>query len=230
MNASYSVSRILILTIILFANFLISPFSIAQTNDQSVKAKKILDEVSTKTKKYSSINAHFSFTIESKEKKISEQQEGDIWVKGNKYKLALKNQTVFSDGQTVWTFLKDANEVQINSADQKEDEDKITPNNIFTIYEKGFKYEFVKEEKKGNVITQIINLFPLEPKKKSYHTAVVYVDKNKKQINKMIIKGKDGNTSTYSVRNFKTNENLSDEIFVFNKANYPKVETVDLRE
>ena len=88
----------------------------------------------------------------------------------------------------------------------------------------------MKEEKKGVVITQIINLFPLEPKKKSYHTATVYVDKTKKQIHKMIVKGKDGNSSIYMVKDLKTNENLTDDIFVFNKANYPKVETVDLRE
>lgn len=200
------------------------------TPDASAKAKKILDEVTAKTKKYTSINAHFIFSVENKDKKVNEKQEGDIMVKGNKYKLVLKNQTIFCDGKTIWTYLKDANEVQINSVSQREEEDKITPNNIFTIYEKGFKYEFVKEEGKGAAAVQVINLFPLDPKKKAYHTATLYIDKTKKQINKIVVKGKDGNISTYTVKNFKTNENLADDMFAFNKANYPGVETVDLRE
>jgi len=57
-----------------------------------------------------------------------------LYVKGNKYKVQVKNQEVISDNKTVWTYIKDANEVQVN--DYEPDENSITPSQIFTIYEK----------------------------------------------------------------------------------------------
>lgn len=204
--------------------------SYAQTPESSAKAKKILDEISAKTKKYTSLFANFVLTIENKDKKINEKQEGSIWVKEKKYKLQITNQTIMCDGQTVWTYLKDANEVQINNVSQKEDENKLSPNNIFTLYEKGFKFEFVKEEKKGAVISQIINLYPLEPKQKAFHTIQLTIDKVKKQITKVKVNGKDGNITTYTIKKFTTNENMPDATFTFNKTNFPGVEVVDLRE
>ena len=110
------------------------------------KAKKILDEVSAKTKTYTSIIAEFSVKIENKKDNTSDTQEGKISIKGNKYKLEISNQTIISDGKTSWTILKEANEIQINSIDARQKDGAITPDNIFTIYETGFKYEFAKEE------------------------------------------------------------------------------------
>ena len=105
---------------------------------QDAKAKAILDDLSKNTKTYKSISASFSFVSEDKNKKVGEKQDGSIIVKGTKYKVEIAGQTIICDGKTIWTYLKESNEVQINNFDPNESEDKITPTNIFTIYEKGF--------------------------------------------------------------------------------------------
>jgi outer membrane lipoprotein-sorting protein len=194
------------------------------------KAKKILDDVSAKTKTYSSINAEFSITVENKKNKTSDTQVGKLTLKGNKYKLEVNNQTIISDSKTSWTILKDASEVQINTVESKEKETGLNPSNIFTIHEKGFKYEFVKEEKQKNgALYQIIKLYPEDVKKKNYHTAILTVNKEKSQIVGLKILGKDGTDMTYQVKNFNANTAVAESVFVFNEKNYSGYEVIDLR-
>lgn len=199
--------------------------------DQDPKAKKILDEVSAKTKTYTSINAEFSYTIENKAKKTSETHSGKLSSKGSKFKLEISNQTVINDGKTSWTILPESKEVQINNVSASDKEENINPSNIFTIYEKGFKYQFEKEQTaKNGTIQQVIKLFPTEPKKKNFHQAVLVIDKVKKQVISIKILGKDGQDITYTVKKFEPNTITTDALFSFAQANYKGYELVDLRD
>jgi outer membrane lipoprotein-sorting protein len=200
------------------------------TAQEDAKAKAILDEVSAKTKTYNNIKADFSYTLENKDAKINETQEGKIIIKGSKYRLEIAGQEVMSDGKNVWTYLKDANEVQINNVDNS-DPDAITPSNIFTIYQKGFKYKFDSEKTENGKTIQIINLNPNDPKSKPYHTVKLYIDRDSKQITSIKVLSKDGNNYTYTVKNFTPNApEVNDSTFTFNASKYPKVEVIDLRE
>jgi outer membrane lipoprotein carrier protein len=53
-------------------------------------------------------------------------------------------QEIFCDKQSVWTYLKDINEVQIN--DYEANKEDITPSNMFTIYQNDFNYMLNGEE------------------------------------------------------------------------------------
>ena len=198
--------------------------------DKAAQAKVILDKLSAKTKKVTNLQSSFSFIMVNKVKKTTEKHDGTLWVKGEKYKLELTGQTIISDGKTVWTYIKEANEVQINNVNRNEDEGKITPRNIFTMYEKGFKYEFVKEELRNKIALQIIKLFPLEPKKKAFHTAELAVNKLKNEVLSLVVNGKDGTVSTYNVKKMDEKTIIADDVFVYNKAKYPTAEVVDLRD
>ena len=214
--------------IIFVLSLLLSNYSINAQVD--AKAKKILDDVSAKTKTYTSINAEFSITIENKKNKTTDSQSGKLTLKGSKYKLEVNNQTIISDSKTSWTILKDASEVQINSIESKEKETGLNPSNIFTMHEKGFKYEFVKEEKQKNgAIYQTIKLYPEDVKKKNYHTAVLTINKVKSQIVSIKILGKDGTDMTYLVKSFNANAVVNESVFVFNDKSYPGYEVIDLR-
>lgn len=194
------------------------------------KAKKILDQLSAKTKTFKNLYAEFVLVMERKAEKSKETQNGKIWVKGTKFKLDMANQIVINDGKTVYTVLHDASEVQISHADEKKKEDAITPANIFTMYEKGFKYEFVKEQTtKGGRTEQYIKLFPLEPKKKNFHTVLLVLDKQKNQLVSIKVSAKDGQETTYTIKKFSPNDKFGDEAFAFNAKAYPKYELVDLR-
>ncbi len=192
------------------------------------KAKAILDDLSVKTKGYNTIKAEFTFTILTREKK-TETQTGAIQMKGEKYKLTIKGQEIYSDGKTVWTYLKDAKEVQVNDVTPASD-DNISPASIFTVYEKGFKYKYDKEEFRNGIAVQIINLFPNNPDKKKFHTVKLVIDKVKKQVIEIVLNMKDGSTYTYKIKKFAPNTDMKDNIFAFDAKAHPGVEVVDLRD
>ncbi|MFI5163764.1 MAG: outer membrane lipoprotein carrier protein LolA [Bacteroidia bacterium] len=198
------------------------------------KAKAILDEVAAKTKTYTSIKAEFSSVMEKKvtntESKVTDTQSGTLQLKGTKYKLEFKGQTIFCDSKTQWTYIKESNEVQINNAPDPNATDNINPVNIFTLYEKGYKYKYEKEDVVDGVKVDIVNLYPLDAAKKPYHTIRLTIDRAKKQIIAVKIMNKNGTSNTITVKNFTTNSEMPDAMFAFNKADYKGVEVVDLRD
>lgn len=223
-----TILRKLLVTILFFSS--INSNAQNQAPKIDTKAKKILDELSIKTKQYKTIVSEFIILAENKVAKTKDVQKGKIWIKGAKYKLDIANQIIINDSKTIYTVLKDAEEVQINNADEKKSEDQISPANIFTIYEKGFKYEFVKEEKLKNGSTAVqVKLFPNEPKKKNFHTLILNIDKAKNQVTSFVILGKDGTQTTYTIKNFTPNSDVADDVFAFNGKSYPKYEIIDLR-
>jgi len=186
------------------------------------KASAILDEVSVKTKSFKTIKIDFTYAMDNEKEKIHDKFKGSLLSKGDKYKLTAAGQDVISDGKTVWTYLKDANEVQINS--QGGDDDSFTPTKLLSGYNKDFKSKFIEE--KGN--DQIIELYPLK-KGKTFTKVRLTIDKAKKQISKFIIYDRNGSTFSYLVDKFVADQPLADSMFSFNKAEHPGVEVNDMR-
>ncbi len=205
-----------------------SQFSFAQKETIDEKAKSILDELSKKTKAYTSVKADFSYTLDNPQEKINETQKGNLIVKGNKYKLSIAGQEITCDGKTMWTYMKDAGEVQIDNApDPNKEDNSFSPTKIFTLYEKGFKYKFEKEETQNGKTMQVINLYPEKAKEKPYHTVKLFIDKNAKEISSVVVMNKDGNKYTYNLTKFESNVPLSDSDFTFDTSKAKDV--IDLR-
>ncbi len=193
----------------------------------NTKAKAILDAVVAQTKTYSTIEISFSYTMENKTKKIKETKTGIASMKGDKFWLDFSGQQIISDGKTVWTYIKDNNEVQINNNDPKDDQ-SLNPAKLLTSYDKSFTPKFVKEETRGAVVYQIIDLTPL--KARSYIKMRLEIDKAKKQIVNSIVYDKNGSTVyTYTVTKFTTNKAIAETKFTFNAKDHPGVEVIDLR-
>ncbi|HSH68013.1 MAG TPA: outer membrane lipoprotein carrier protein LolA [Bacteroidia bacterium] len=187
------------------------------------KAKSILDELSAKTKAYTTIKADFAYVIEKKDNS-KETQNGKIQIKGDKYKLEITGHDIYCDGKTVWDFIKDANEVQVKDMVEGE-EDAVNPSTIFTLYENGYKYKFDGED----AVNQTISLFPTNPDKKKFHTVKLTIDKTKKQITSVKMMMKDGSTQLFTIKSFTTNAPIADSEFVFNPKAHPGVSVEDLR-
>lgn len=202
---------------------LIIPGIISAQTDK--KAKEILDKLSAKTKSYKSYRVSFSFSLVNKEEKINENKDGILTVKGAKYHLKIDGQEIYCDGKNIYTYLKESNEAQLTSTDDQ-DEDAVTPQSIFTIYEKGFKYRYIKEEKSGNKMLQIIDLYPIDPKKKDYSIIKLFIDEAAGQVTKAIINGKNGSVYTYNIKKMDVNPEVSDASFAFDKSKYPGVKII----
>lgn len=189
-------------------------------------AGKILEKVSKNYKSYKTIKANFKIKIINKQNKSSQSEKGILYVKGKKFRVEMDGQEIYCDGKTMWTYLKDVNEVQISDYNAKKTD--INPSEIFTVYEKGFLFKFIGEGKKGNIVTQQIELTPTD-KKKPFFKVKLTIDKMAKKILDMTVLNKNGIESLYEITDFSPNLNLEDSFFKFDKKTKPGVVEIDLR-
>lgn len=189
-------------------------------------ASQILDKVSKNYKSYKTIKASFKIKIFNKQDKSSQSEKGTLYVKGKKFRVEMDGQEIYCDGKTMWTFLKDANEVQISNYNPKSSD--INPSEIFTVYEKGFLSKFIGEGKKGTVVTEQIELTPTD-KKKPFFKVKLTIDKVAKKILDMTVMSKNGVESLYEITSFSPNLKIEDAFFKFDKKSKPGVVEIDLR-
>ncbi|HTM97444.1 MAG TPA: outer membrane lipoprotein carrier protein LolA [Pedobacter sp.] len=213
---------------LIVALVIIGSFGLNASAQTDSKAKEILAAVSKKYRTYDVVKTDFTFTLNNAQAKVNETQQGTLYVKANanKYKVAMTNQDLISDGKVQWTYLKNDKEVQISNVDLSSD--AINPAKIFTIYEKGFKYLYTGEKKVGAKTYQMIDLSPTDTKKTIFKVRLS-IDKVSKQIANVVIFEKNGNTYTYNVKTFSPNIKVPETTFAFDAKKHPGVEVVDLR-
>lgn len=192
---------------------------------QDEVAKQILDQLSEKSKKYTDITAEFTFNFSNSSQGIDENSVGKIWIKEDKYKLDMSSDlSIINNGETLWYFMKDVPEVQIMENDL---EDEMNPSEIFTLYERGYSYQYKGASAEGGKRVHIIQLFPKESG--SISKFELYIDAAEIEINSIKLYDKNGGVTTYQIKKFITNSGLSENTFIFRKKDYPGVEVIDLR-
>ena len=191
---------------------------------QDEKATLVLEQLSKKTKSYSSIQIEFEHLFSNKSAGINEQSSGTLELQGDNFRIDIAQQLIINNGTTHWIYLKEIDEVQIMDYDAEE-EDALSPHKLFTVYNEDYKNAYVEEKTIGNEKMHIIDLFP----KQSGPIMKVRLTINalKNQIHILALYDKNGGIYTYNIKSFKTNIKLAP--FSFNAANYRDVEVIDLR-
>jgi outer membrane lipoprotein-sorting protein len=194
-------------------------------SSQSKKAEEIIEEITTKTQSYSSVEVEFTFTYEDPSSGDEVSEPGKLIISGDRYILDIEGQTVICDGTTIWTYIEDAWEVQINSIE--DDDDAITPSKLLTAYNDEYKAKLDKEFKRDGVNYQRIELKPAEGKK--WEKLEVLVNADKEEISEITIHDKNGGKIHYKIDRFTPEVPVSDDDFTFDPEKHPDVEVVDMR-
>ena len=193
----------------LITAMLLSVASFAQT------AKQVLDKTAAVVSNKSGVTA--SFTISSKQYGNS---SGTISVKGKKFYANTSAGIVWFDGKTQWTYVKDNDEVNVNTPTQ-EDLQAINPYNFIYMYKQGYAATMTANGQnfvvtlKATAKNKGVQEMQITINKQSYVPSQVRMLQNK-------------HWTTISVTNFKK-ANLSDGLFRFNRKAYPNAEIIDLR-
>ena len=204
--------------------FLSICISVTNAIGQDKLATDILENLSETTKIYSSISIEFDHIFTNKSAGINEKSRGKLDLEGENFRIDMPQQLIINNGTTHWIYLKEMNEVQIMDYDL-EDEDALSPNKLFTVYDEDYKSAYVEAKSVNGVRMHIINLFPKEsgPIMKIRLT----INALKSQISILALYDKNGGIYTYNIKSFKTNQELPP--FNFNTTNHPDVEVIDLR-
>ncbi len=213
------------ITSVLIVFLLATRVMMAQTSDDN--AVKLLKAVSQKYSAFKTMQMDIALTIENLESKSKDSKSGKVWSKGNMFNAEMGNQQIICDGNTMWTYLKDVNEVQINNFEKGQD--ILSPNDIFKIAEKDYLAYLGDKITEGGKSLQIVELTP-KNKSLSFSKIKMYINTGDNSVAKGVVYDKNAIHYTYAISNFKSNVELANATFTFDKTKHPGVEIIDLRE
>lgn len=215
-------NKILILTTILFLG---SNLIFAQ---EDPAAKKILDKLSEKTKSHKVIKSDFEVTFKSTKDNAQNTSKGTITMKGEMYRLKFMGSEVFFDGKTLWNYISEVNEVNISEPELGDNDLLNNPKQLFTVYEKDYKYQLIKSMVEGNVNYALVDLYPINLNEE-YSRIRLQINTEEYFLSSATIFGKDGSNYSIKISNYNTSLEFDDSYFVFDEKKYKNIEVVDLR-
>ena len=191
----------------------------------NTKSRKILNEASDKLEAQEDVTIKFSYTMDNEEQDIHAEKEGSAWMKGDMYRFNIQDQVIISDGEKVWSFLPGSKEVQVASAEKNEDNN---PLKILSNWEEEYRSKYIRTETVSGNTVDIIDLVPKEGKR--FFKVRVRINQKNNQLVSSTIYDKNSTTYTYIIEEYKTNNDLPDSKFKFDKSAHPDVEVIDLRQ
>ena len=210
---------------IVFLAVIFSVFLAVPASAQDAKAKSILENASKKMKEIKSLKANFTLKLVSKGV-VKDTKKGNFNMQGDKYHITIASQEIICDGKTVWTFMKDAGEVQISAYNP--DEQNISPTKLFTdFYDKEYNYSFIGTKNVAGKLCTLIAMVPVS-KSKPFTKVELAFDKNY-NITGGTITEKNGNQYQYEVNGLTSNVSMPEKLFSFDTKAHPGIEIIDLR-
>ena len=214
---------------ILFTGFSFLPARAQQGEVlQDPAAREILDGVAVRVKEMKSIQADFELVIEDRKENTKNKSVGNLLVKQDKYKISSTGSVVYFNGLTMWTHMIDLQEVTITEPDNTDDDFLGNPAKIFTLYNRDFKYRYVRETSISGTKFHEIDLYPMNLNQ-PYSRIKIFVSQ-KSELPEIISSiGKDGVDYTVNLKNFQLDREISDAVFTFDNLKNKKVEIIDMR-
>ena len=177
-------------------------------------AKSVLDKTAASITVKQGVTAKFKMT--GSQGSVS----GTIAVKGKKFHATTTVATIWFDGKTQWTYMKNNDEVNISTPTEAQLQ-AINPYNFINLYKNGYDYtlnkagrDYIVHLTATSKDKKIKELF-ITVDKKSYHPTQVKLLQGKKWI-------------VFDITDLKQ-QNISDSQFRFNAKDFPKAEVIDLR-
>ncbi len=173
------------------------------------------------------LKSGFTLKLIGKNGKAQDTKKGSFLMKGIKYHITIPGQEIICDGKTVWTYMADANEVQVSTYNPAEQ--TMSPTKLFTnFYDKEYNYRYLAARKVGGKACDVIELQPASGKSAQFTKVELAIDKSGAIAGGNIFE-KNGNQYQYEVSGFTPNAPLAESQFTFDTKAHPKVEVVDLR-
>ncbi|SDS20406.1 LolA family protein [Christiangramia echinicola] len=192
--------------------------SISVQAQNSQKAEKLLNEVSSKVKNYDNMVIEFKYALENQAENVSQETRGDVSIEDEKYILNLMGTTQMFDGKKIYTIIPEDEEINISNY-VEEDNNSITPSKMFSFYEDGYNYEMdIAQNVKGREI-QYVKLTPKDSNAE-IKNILLGIDSQTKHIYNLIQTQENGTKVTITVKSFKTDQPLAKNLFTFNEERY----------
>jgi len=194
-------------------SFFLTISSLKAQNTQS-----LLSEVSNKVKSYENIQIDFKYSLENTRENVKQDTRANITLKGDNYVLNMLGVTRIFDGKTIYTIVPEDEEVTISNYSKEEDK-SISVSEMLTFYENGYNYKMdIQQNIRGRKI-QFIKLSHIDSTTE-IKNILLGIDMQTKHIYKLIQIDSSGTNYTITVNSFKTNQHISQNLFIFDEEKY----------
>ena len=193
-------------------SFIICHLSFSEAHAQS--AIKVLDKAASTIALKNGVKADFKMTGGMG------SASGTIVIKGKKFHATTPQATIWFDGKTQWTYLKDNDEVSVTTPNESQLQ-AINPYNFLNLYKKGYDATL---NSSGN--SHVVHLTATSTERKIKEIFITVDKKTNYPTQVKMLQGK--KWTVFDISNLKK-QNIPDSQFKFNSKDFPKAEIIDLR-
>ncbi len=196
-----------------------APMARAQT------AQDVLDHLRQRYEEATDAQVKFTQRVKLSVAKVEQRTSGTLeFKKEHKYRIELEDQTIVTDGQTVWSYSRSAQQVLIDRFSP--DERTLSPERILTAAPKDFAATLIGKETQGKHDLYVLKLTP-KTEQNVVKSMKLWVDDDEWLTRKVELLDWNGTETTYTVSDIRMNAGLDDARFTFE---IPQgVNVVDLR-
>jgi chaperone LolA len=141
--------------------------------------------------------------------------------KGNRYRIELEDQTIVTDGKSVWTYTKSTHQVIVDA--YKEDPASFSPDKVLVNVPDNYTAVLLEPDSSGH---PILKLTPKRPRS-SMKWMKVWVDTDDMLMRTVQVLDASDNLTTYAVQDTKENVGIDDSRFRYEPP--PGADVIDLR-
>ncbi|MDQ7041769.1 MAG: outer membrane lipoprotein carrier protein LolA [Rhodothermus sp.] len=196
--------------------------SLAQAQDT---AHQLMEQLRTRYQQIEALQASFVQLLQAPYAKQPDTLQGRIWLQGDRYRIETPQQTIVTDGHTIWVYLHDTRQVLIN--DYVPDETAFSLNEFLLHYRKRYEVSGGQTIQQADATYYRLHLQPLRPDV-PFQEVVLWVRTQDLLVTRVEVRDVNDTRMTFVLSNLVVNPTLSADMFTFHPP--AGAEVVDLRQ
>ncbi len=187
--------------------------------------KDVLDRLQDRYRDVAALKAEFTQTVSSPFTTAGEQFSGTLVLSGDRYRVETGQQTIVTDGKTMWIYNADERQVLVN--DFVKDETTFSLSDFLFHFEDVYEIVSVGRALSGGENHDVLRLRPKNPE--AFFTEITVVMRERDDlVTRLEVVDINDSKMIFSLRKIEMNPDLAANTFVFNPPD--GAEVVDLRE
>lgn len=196
------------------------------TGKTNLTATEVLEKVEEMYATVNDASAEFTQTVTFKYAKVEQSFSGTVSMKKkNKYRVESQQQTLVTDGATVWVYSPVNNQVLIDA--YRETPNTFSPEKFLVGLPKNFRAALVDDNTPEGHAATVLKLLPKSDVSKFVKSLKVWINDNDWSVRRVEYIDMNETRTVYSLKSIIFNKGISDERFTFKAPE--TAEIVDLR-
>ena len=183
------------------------------------RAISLLNKVSEKIDSSVSFKISFTYTLENISEGINQNSDGSIIIKQDNYLLDFMGIKQLSDANKIYSIVPENEEIIISNVEDDEN-NTIKPSKLLVFYRDGYLILWDKNEVIDDNVIQFVKLIPIDSVS-DIDYLLLGIDTTTNDIKKLVEIGKNQTKTILTVKSIEYDILIEDNLFVFNKDDYP---------